>query len=214
MISKTLAPIHSHPGKSDGIHLVFLNVTSVKRCQNLILFLNLASVKLWLSLHLFVTLTSVKTNTKWGRWILGWGFQPSTQNKHSAARSRSNAKPIDWLSSLYYIPMKREVYRVFYLCFRLEGSWKSGTLLNEVILWESAVHKRQNERVHNNVHLAEIQYVQFTFAQKINAFTNDRSLNVFRHNTGQIHIILGVLDMKKVKEPLIIATYVFQKTRI
>ena len=32
---------------------------------------------------------------------------------------------------------------------------EDGTLLNEVKLWESAVHKRQNERVHKNVHLAE-----------------------------------------------------------
>ena len=41
--------------------------------------------------------------------------------------------------------------------FRLEGSMKSGTVLNEVKLWERAVHKRQNELVHNNVHQAEIR---------------------------------------------------------
>ena len=38
---------------------------------------------------------------------------------------------------------------------------------------------RQNERIHNNIQ-AELQYVQFTFAQNMNKFMNDRSL---RHNT-------------------------------
>ena len=38
-------------------------------------------------------------------------------------------------------------------------------LLNEVKPSERDVHRHQNERVHNNVHQAVIQYVQFTFAK-------------------------------------------------
>ena len=34
------------------------------------------------------------------------------------------------------------------------------------------------------VHQAEIPYVQFTFAQNMNEFMKDRSLNAFRHNAG------------------------------
>ena len=39
--------------------------------------------------------------------------------------------------------------------FPWKARWKSGTVLNEVKLWERAVHKRQNERLHNKVHQAE-----------------------------------------------------------
>ena len=47
--------------------------------------------------------------------------------------------------------------------------------------------KARMKSVHNNVHQAEIQYVQFMFTQNMNEFTNDRSLNVFRHNTAFDH---------------------------
>ena len=70
--------------------------------------------------------------------------------------------------------------------FRWDFAWKAqwtATLMNEVKLWESVVHKRQNERVHNYVHPTDIQYVQFMFTQNMNEFMNDRSLNAFRHNT-------------------------------
>ena len=54
--------------------------------------------------------------------------------------------------------------------FTRNALWKSGTFLNEVILRESAVHKRLNKGVHNNVHQAEIQYVQFMNNHSLNAF--------------------------------------------
>lgn len=41
----------------------------------------------------------------------------------------------------------------------------------------------QNERVHNQVHEAEIQCVQSTFGQNMNEFMNSRSSNLFTHNT-------------------------------
>ena len=79
--------------------------------------------------------------------------------------------------------------------FTLKALWESGTLLNEVKLWEreSGDHKRQNKRVHNNVDQAGLLYVQFTLAQTTNEFMNDRSLNTFRHNTACRWVISNAL---------------------
>ena len=38
-----------------------------------------------------------------------------------------------------------------------------------------------------NAHQAEIQYAQFTFAQNMNEFMNNHSLNAFSHNTASRH---------------------------
>ena len=65
--------------------------------------------------------------------------------------------------------------------------------LNKAELGESAVHKRQIERAHNNVQQAEIQYVQFTFTQ------NHRSMNSFRQNT--VFSINGYHDIAPFKAP-------------
>ena len=46
-------------------------------------------------------------------------------------------------------------------------------------VYGETVRERQNEHVHNNVHQAEIQYVQFTFAQNMK-FMNDRSGTTLR----------------------------------
>ena len=54
---------------------------------------------------------------------------------------------------------------------------------NKVKLRECAVHRHQNDHVHSNVHPAIIQYVQFTFAQNMNEFMKNHSMNTFRHNT-------------------------------
>lgn len=42
---------------------------------------------------------------------------------------------------------------------------------------QSGVHKRQKERVHFNVHEAEISHVQFTYTRNRNEFMNDLSMN-------------------------------------
>ena len=67
--------------------------------------------------------------------------------------------------------------------FRYKARWKSGTVLNEVKLWERAVHKRQNEHVHNSVLQAEMRTFSSRSPQNMNEFMNVRSLNAFMHNT-------------------------------
>jgi len=69
--------------------------------------------------------------------------------------------------------------------------------LNKAELGESAVHKRQIERAHNNVQQAEIQYVQFTFTQNMNEFMNDRSVNSFRHKTVDQQPVSNIIGYKK-----------------
>lgn len=64
--------------------------------------------------------------------------------------------------------------RLFAMWFSVGFLRKSGTLLTEVKLWESAVYKHPNERIHYNVHQTKIQWVQFTFTQSMNAFMNNR----------------------------------------
>ena len=57
-----------------------------------------------------------------------------------------------WCCQVIFRYILRPVFSPFFTWRALR---ESGTLLNEVKLCKSAVHKRQNEHVHNNVHQAE-----------------------------------------------------------
>lgn len=73
----------------------------------------------------------------------------------------------DWLFAL--------VERLCAACFSGVFYENLATLLNEAKPSESAVHKRQFERVHNNVYEAKIQRDPFTFAPNMDDFVNDLS---------------------------------------
>ena len=89
----------------------------------------------------------------------------------------------DWMFFRY---MLRPVHSVCELVLAWKARWKSGTLFNKVKLRESSVH--------NNVHQAEIQHVQFTFVQNMNKFMNDRSLKVFRRNAEVLRTCCDFTD--------------------
>ena len=74
------------------------------------------------------------------------------------------------------------------MCFNGGFPWKAlwkHSLLNEVEREKVAFTRARNERVHNDVHKAEIQNVQFTFTKNMNVFVDDRSLNAFGYNTAR-----------------------------
>lgn len=55
-------------------------------------------------------------------------------------------------------------------------------ICHRIELRERIIYRNQNEQIHNNVHQAFIQYVQFTFAQ---------NMNMFRHNFIHWNSLLG-----------------------
>ena len=81
---------------------------------------------------------------------------------HAAVRLCGGLVLPDWVFFIYlfiFFPLHIKA------CLRCvlaawKARWKSGTLLNQVKLCGSAVHKCQNESIHNNVHEAEILNVQ------------------------------------------------------
>lgn len=60
---------------------------------------------------------------------------------------------------------------------------KSGNDLKEIDLNVHVVHRRQNKRVHSNVHQAKRQFVR----PKLK-FISYRSMSAFRHNTGDTYL--------------------------
>lgn len=109
-------------------------------------------------------------------------------------RERTSGGPYSVLLSLWLQPTPTLPDWAYFLlrvntclrCVFVGFSMKIWQTLNEVQLWESAVHQRQTELNHNNFHWAEMHCVQVTFAQNMNKFNESikHTLNAFTLKTA------------------------------
>ena len=72
------------------------------------------------------------------------------------------------------------------VCFSWGFRLESGTLTPKLYSERALFTNSRMNAFTINFHQMETQYVQFTFTQNMNEFMNDRSLNAFRHNTGEV----------------------------